>query len=169
LVDISSRKGAKVADLTPTSVADVFTVRTALESLAAELAASGPDPDAVARLEDINDRVRIEVRAGNRKAFFDLNDEFHRGIADMAGNAYLSSLQVTAAARSFRPLFLFGSDLAHLEDSARDHELILDAIRRGERERSARRMERHILNAQREALRLLHSVGSTPTDARGEA
>lgn len=166
LVDISSRRGARVAELTRASVTDVFIVRGALEGLAAELAAEHGDAAGVQALRDLNDAMQTEVRAGNGRSFFELNRAFHRGIALMTKNSYLSTLQLAAAARSFRPLFLSLSGLQHLDDSVKDHELIVLAIQEGKAELARERMHNHILNAQKEALRLLDSVASSapPTD-----
>jgi DNA-binding GntR family transcriptional regulator len=161
LVDISSRKGARVADLTLESVSDVFRVRSTLEGLAAELAARQTASEDVVELTRLHDEMRREVVEGRAKGFFDLNNAFHSRIAVMTGNRYLASLQLTTAARSFRPLFMALSQLEHLLDSVRDHGLILDAIRKGDSIRARERMEMHILNAEREALRLLDSIASS--------
>jgi DNA-binding GntR family transcriptional regulator len=161
LVDISSRKGARVAELTKASVTDVFTVRSALESLAAELAASQHSVESVDELRDLNAKMLAEVRAGNARTFFELNNVFHRGVALMTRNTYLQTLQMTAAARSFRPLFLSLSGLPHLEDSVSDHERIVAAIGRGDASRARSEMQRHIRNAEQEALRILESVASS--------
>lgn len=158
LVDISSRKGARVADLTVESVSDVFRVRSTLEGLAAELAAREAAPEDIADLAQLNADMHAEVVEGRARGFFDLNSAFHRRIAVVTGNSYLASLQLTTAARSFRPLFMALSQIGHLLDSVRDHESILDAIGKGDPVRAKKRMERHILNAEREALRLLGSL-----------
>src|SRR6266545_3093125 len=70
IVDISSRKGARVAELTRSSVTDVFTVRATLEALAAELAATRPDSYRVEELGELNGRMREELRVGNSSSFF---------------------------------------------------------------------------------------------------
>lgn len=167
LVDISSRRGARVAELTKASVADVFLVRSALEGLAAELAAKRADIRGIEELRELNAAMRTEVHSGYARSFFDLNNSFHRGIALMTQNTYLGTLQLAAAARSFRPLFLSLSGLEHLEDSIADHELILRAIQDGDATRARQQMHRHILNAQREALRLLDSVAASSTHPVG--
>lgn len=168
LVELSSRRGARVAELSRQSVGDVFAVRTALEGLAATLAAAQITREEITRLEELNAEMRAAVTGGEPARFFTLNTEFHRLIAYASGNTYLETLLATAAARSFRPLLLWGSGASHLLDSSDDHARIAKALRQGDADEARARMERHIAKGQEEALRLLEgSTGSRPEAVAG--
>lgn len=166
LVTISPRRGARVADLTPKSVSDVFTVRAALEGLGARLAIGHCSRSDAAKLRTLNESMRRDVKENQGKLFFDLNEQFHRGVATLAGNEYLASLQQTAATRSFRPLFLNLSNLDHFAASVDDHAALLEALLHRDAEAADRVMQAHILAAQQEALRLVHDFSRRSSEAQ---
>jgi DNA-binding GntR family transcriptional regulator len=165
LVEVSSRRGARVAELSAGSVGDVFAVRAALEGLAATLAAPRITQSDLVRLEELNVDMRAAVTGGEPGRFFTLNTEFHRLIASASGNDYLRSLLVTAATKSFRPLFLWGSGSSHLLDSSDDHARIAKALHRRAGDEARALMERHIANGREEALRLLEGSGRSSDEA----
>lgn len=171
LVTILPRRGARVADLTPKIVRDVFAVRMAIEGLCARLAAEHTTPAGLSQLKRLNDSMRRAVEQADGQLFFSLNEQFHSQIAAQTDNEYLMSLQQTAATRTFRPLFLNLSNLAHYARSVDDHDAVLDALTRGDRASADRVMQQHILEAQEEALRLIQIFADSrvPSSNTGEA
>jgi DNA-binding GntR family transcriptional regulator len=158
LVEILPRKGAYVATLTHQDVADVFAVRAQLERLTARLAAERATEADVMELERLNRQCVSAVQRGDVNGFFKANDAFHAEVARLASNAYLAQLRHAAAQRTYRPLFLYLSNTAHLDRSNRDHEALIEAIGRGDGAAADRLMAAHLRSAEREALRLLRSV-----------
>jgi DNA-binding GntR family transcriptional regulator len=158
LVDLVPRKGAFVAELTGKEVVDVFEVRAQLERLSARLAADHANEEDVARLDAINRQCAAATQAEDFAAFFERNGAFHREIAAIAGNAYLQRVHQAAAARTFRPLFLYLSSPDHLRGSIVDHDALVEAIARRDGPRAERLMERHLRKAMEEASRLVETV-----------
>jgi DNA-binding GntR family transcriptional regulator len=154
---ITPRRGARVVELTPKALRDVFEVRIRLEGLAARLAAEHCTDDDVAELKSLSRSMRSVVETGSESRFFGLNQTFHQAIARIGGNAYLASLQGTAANRTFLPLFLFLSDRKHLAKAVRAHEEIVGAIERRNPAAAERAMSQHIQQIQNEAERLVVS------------
>jgi DNA-binding GntR family transcriptional regulator len=157
LVTITPRKGARVAVLTPKTLRDVFEVRVMLEGLAARLAAEHRSEADVAELRELSARMRQVVADGEPNTFFELNNVFHEALARIGGNAYLASLQETAANRTFLPLFMFLSDSEHLSAAVAAHEEIVGAIERADSVDAEQCMWRHIRQIQHEAENLVES------------
>jgi DNA-binding GntR family transcriptional regulator len=155
LVTLSPRRGARVAELTQKTVSDVFAVRLLLEGLAARLAAEHRSDADVAELHELNRKMRMAVRAGDSATFFKMNTSFHRAIARIGRNAYLATLQESAADRSLLPLFLFLSDFRHFGDAVSAHDQIIRAIEEGDAAGAARSMHRHLEAIHLEAERLV--------------
>jgi DNA-binding GntR family transcriptional regulator len=169
LVTLTPRRGARVADLTPKTLRDVFEVRVLLEGLAARLAAQHRSDREVAELKAMNTAMRRAVVTGDLNLFFALNATFHQTIARIGGNSYLAALQGTAANRSFLPLFMFLSDARHLTAAVDAHDAIIDAVEAGDPAAAERGMLRHIREIQREAEHLVQSrLGTDDSGTRSQ-
>jgi DNA-binding GntR family transcriptional regulator len=169
LVTLTPRRGARVADLSPKTLRDVFVVRLLLEGLSARLAAEHRSDKEVAELKAMNASMRRAVESGDLNLFFALNTAFHQAIAHIGGNTYLAALQETAANRSFLPLFMFLSDARHLSAAVDAHDAILRGIEARDPAAAEQGMSQHILQIQREAEHLVESrLGSEEPSAPSE-
>lgn len=169
LVTITPRRGARVVELTPKTLRDVFEVRVLLEGLAARLAAENRTDDDLAELKSLSASMRAVVERGPETRFFNLNNTFHEALAQIGNNDFLASLQGTAANRTFLPLFLFLSDKKHLVTAVEAHEEIVRAIERRNGREAERAMSRHIQQIQLEAERLVRArlaAGGAASDGR---
>jgi DNA-binding GntR family transcriptional regulator len=165
LVTITPRRGARVVQLTPKTLRDVFEVRALLEGLSARLAAQHRGADDLAELRSLSTSMRHVVQGGAEDRFFALNESFHEALSRIGGNVYLASLQQTAANRTFLPLFLFLSDTRHLARAVDAHEQIVAAVERQDADGAEQAMSRHIRDIQEEAERL---VGTRVVDPAGD-
>ena len=164
LVEISSRRGARVAHLSSQSISDVFTVRMTLEGLVARLAVENITPSEIKELRAGNEAMRRAVRSGDARLFLVLNAQFHRLVGIASRNAYLASLQESAAVRSFRSLFLSLSNTRHLLASVADHGDLLNALEKRDPSDAERIMQKHVLNTKHEALRLAQKSWTHDSD-----
>jgi len=98
-VEILPRRGAVVAQLTPEQAEDLFDVRTALEPLAARLAARRRDDDGVERLREILRRARRATDAQELDLLASYNTDFHSLVVELSGNDYLGLLVAPMARR----------------------------------------------------------------------
>jgi DNA-binding GntR family transcriptional regulator len=122
-------------------VEENFQIRAALESLGARLAAVKIDPDGIARLEALNDRIR--GLAEDDPSYADLNREFHFTVYEYARSPLLLSLMRLMWAS------LQGGPKAtrtHAE-STRQHDGILHALRGGDAVAAAEHTRQHIMGA----------------------
>ncbi|WP_350347056.1 FadR/GntR family transcriptional regulator [Agromyces sp. G08B096] len=112
------------------SVLEIFAVRRILEPAASALAARHVDNDAVARLRDVVESVD---HAADVERLVDHDLEFHRGIAEAAGNAYLASLIDSLSSHTVRARIWRGITQENAVDrTLQEHHAILDAIASGD-------------------------------------
>jgi DNA-binding GntR family transcriptional regulator len=144
LVDHRPHAKALVAKPTAEELAGMFEVMGYLEAICAGLSAlamTGPERQAL-------DRLHIEmaqlVRAGDASLYAEMNDAFHSAIYDGAHNAYLAEITRSTRQRlqPFRQAQFAG--LGRLTRSHAEHDLIVEAILRGDRAEAERTMRSHI-------------------------
>jgi DNA-binding GntR family transcriptional regulator len=136
-------KGTSVRSFSPQELWEVYTVRAALESLAARLAATRLTEADVETLQSILDEMIEASREHDLDKTTRLNNDFHETILKIAGNRLLYQLWqalrfgywtiVTAKISSF--------DLEYL---AARHEELLDALKTRDPRKAMYAMRRHI-------------------------
>ncbi|MEZ5923256.1 MAG: GntR family transcriptional regulator [Hyphomicrobiaceae bacterium] len=145
------RRGTFVATLTEADVVEIYTLRDALESLAARNAASRITEAGRKSLERVLRAMRSAVDAGNRKRMLDLDFEFHRTIVEMSGHKRLAEMWSRLAVQT--RLFLTMTDQFHhdLDGLLSIHEPLAEAILAGKAEKAFRLASHH---SQRDGTRL---------------
>ena len=131
-VEILPRRGAVVAQITAEQAEDLFDVRTALEPLAARLAARRADADGTARLREVLERAREATDQGELDLLAAYNTEFHSLVVELSGNDYLGLL-VSPMARRVQWVFRT-SAATRAPHSWTEHEELLRAIASGDEE-----------------------------------
>lgn len=112
------------------SVLEIFAVRRILEPAASALAAQHADEEHLARLRGLITGVG-ETAGVEKLVEHDL--EFHRCIAEAAGNSYLASLIDSLSSNTVRARIWRGITQENSVDrTLREHQAILDAIARGD-------------------------------------
>ncbi|MBF4993183.1 GntR family transcriptional regulator [Arthrobacter gandavensis] len=146
--------GSRVARLDPGEAGDLFEVREAVEGATArraaeraarQAAAGSPDPDWWAvrrRLGEILAAGDAAAADGRLDALPELNLDFHRGIAELAGSA---SLQALLAQLAGKIEWLYASDVGFRgRDSWSEHRPILAAVDAGSAAEAEALMRAHI-------------------------
>lgn len=114
------------------SVLEIFAVRRILEPAATSLAARNADDDDLAHLREI---VETVDHAAGVEALVEHDLEFHRGIAEAAGNSYLASLIDSLSSHTVRARIWRGITQENaVERTLSEHHAILDAIEAGDAE-----------------------------------
>ncbi len=131
-VEILPRRGAVVAQITPEQAEDLFDVRTALEPLAARLAARRADADGVDRLREVLEKARKATDLGELDLLAACNTEFHSLVVDLSGNDYLGLL-VSPMARRVQWVFRTTAP-TRAPHSWTEHEELMRAIASGDEE-----------------------------------
>ena len=131
-VEIAPRRGAFVAQITAEQAEDLFDVRSALEPLAARLAARRAGARDVDALREVLQAAR---RATDDREFDVLaacNTEFHQLVVRISGNDYLNLL-VAPMARRVQWVFRTSAP-TRAAHSWTEHEELLRAISEGDEE-----------------------------------
>lgn len=138
------RQGYMVAPITMADVEELFFIRLLLEPEGARLATGRIDVAELARIE----QKRQEALSGEKKnsveAYIQYNEEFHCYIARSSGNSRLTNL-ILRALDDMRRLVAFGFvGLSELPQVVDDHNLLISAFRRGDREEAAQISAWHV-------------------------
>jgi DNA-binding GntR family transcriptional regulator len=144
LVTMKLRRGAYVTEMSTTDVAQVYHLMALLESDAAgRVAAQGTDAQ-IAELQALHDRLEKQVR--QRDAFFDINEQFHLRLLELAGNRW--SAQIVVDLRKVmklnRHLSLFKQ--GRLAESLAEHRAVMAAISARNAPEATRLMRAHFDN-----------------------
>jgi DNA-binding GntR family transcriptional regulator len=141
LVIGDTHRGFTVVEPDDGPVEENFQIRAALESLGAALAAHKIDTAGIARLQELNDRMRSLADGDPRYA--GLNREFHFALYEHSHSPLLMTLmRLLWAALQGGPQV----PRTHAE-SARQHDAILDALRAGDGEAARSLTYQHIMDA----------------------
>jgi DNA-binding GntR family transcriptional regulator len=163
LIDLQPHRGARVADLPITDLAEVYLVRELLESAATRLTAQRATLE---QLEAIEERHRLfvaAVKAGERARLRQLSDDFHDTIYDAAQSPLLRRLIRSAWMAAPSDTFILIEERA--PRSVDDHEKIVDAIRSGDADAAEALMRDHV----RGSLELIRTAKAKPGVQRQKA
>lgn len=145
-----------VVEISYSRVAGLFVRRSAIDGMAARLAASAASPEDVRRLGTLLSDVDRASSEGDIASAADLNVEFHNQIVMMSGNSDLgvSSRQANVLIRRFDHIIastLMGHSLAW-------HQAIYESLKEGNPDECELRMRQDILGAGAAVLPVLQTV-----------
>jgi DNA-binding GntR family transcriptional regulator len=144
LVVTTHRRGAYVIELTDDDVREIYRVRLLLEDHAIRCAAAAPSPALIARLESLTDEMRDAAARRDYFAIVDLDLDFHRELCAAAGNRRLLTMWGDLVAPTRALLLTKYRLFDDSEEITHGHAVLLDAIQRGDQERAATLLDRHI-------------------------
>jgi DNA-binding GntR family transcriptional regulator len=136
-------RGCSVRELSIADLLEAFPVRSALEGVAARLAAEQITDEELERLAALIEDMRAAAAAGDPIAESSADSAFHAAIVEVARNAVLSRQweQLQPHARTFISLTLPSSDRGPVADR---HVPILDALERRDPQAAAQAMHDHL-------------------------
>ncbi|MGH2684287.1 MAG: GntR family transcriptional regulator, partial [Actinomycetota bacterium] len=98
-VEMIPRRGAVVATLSASEASEIFEVRTALEALAARLAARKATGGDAAELDRLIAASQKALRKKDGRALSTLNTQFHQEVLRLAKNGYLRDVMMPLRGR----------------------------------------------------------------------
>lgn len=162
LIESVPNRGAVVRRLTRKETAELFEIRTALEMLAAQLAARNiASPDVRREFETTIQPIWNDSPRNVPLAYLDENKLFHQAVVDASGN-----VQLAAVGRQLQlPLIMFQLSGALTPDilakSNTEHRAVAKAILAGDGTLAAEIMRKHLDRASRFAEQLPSQVFRT--------
>ena len=144
LIEARAHRAAVVARPGQERLIGMFEAMAELEALSAGFAAERMTGTERRALELVHEEMRALIRIGDPQRFHEVNEAFHGAIYAGARNAYLAELALATRARvqPFRRAQF--RTLGRLSKSHMEHDRVVTAIQRGERERAATEMRVHI-------------------------
>ncbi|MBX3536643.1 MAG: GntR family transcriptional regulator [Chelatococcus sp.] len=144
LVSVRPHRGAVVALPTPRELNDMFEAMAELEALCAGLAACNMTVGERRGLERLHETLRLLVQKGDPADYHAKNEAFHAAIYAGSHNSYLRELALMTRARvsPFRRAQFRAA--GRLSGSYAEHDLIVQAILRGDQAGASAAMRVHI-------------------------
>ena len=150
LITMMPRKGAVVATPDASSVADLFAVRSSLETVAARMAAERATTQDVAALRSLLDGARAATERDDLSRVAQLNSALHLAVIDISGNRWLASISVTLYLHVH---WIFRIGAAHrAPHSWQEHIRLVDAIEARDADEAEAAAAAHVAAAAQAAL-----------------
>lgn len=143
LVTVEPYKGTTVRKMTKEDIWETFTVRAALESLAAGMAAAKITPEQIAKLESLVEDMIKAAEAGDVLKRAEINNSFHDEIIKISGHNLIIRLSNTLKFGSWSLTTGTLTSMNSVEIASR-HKKIIDPLRNHDSEGAAKAMRKHI-------------------------
>lgn len=132
LIELLPNRGARVRELSPEDVRELFDVMGGLEALAGRLACERISEEEFAEIEQVHHEMYRFYLRRDMHGYFHCNQAIHQLIVAAAGNATLATTYAGLAGRIRRVRYSanLAKDRDRWGEAMREHEAILDALRR---------------------------------------
>ncbi len=149
-------KGAFVTEIEEKDIWEIYTLKTALYGLGTRLAFDRLTDSLVSKLDEITYRMKecIEQEPPDISRYQVLNEQFHDLMLDAADHGRLKKMAATLHNQVKRYSYRSLAERSHLQRSYKYHKGIVDAIKKGEKEKAAQLTEEHVL----EGLKVLQDI-----------
>jgi DNA-binding GntR family transcriptional regulator len=144
LIDARPHRGAVVARPSAERIAGMFEALKELEGLLSGLAALHMTSAERRALDHLHGELAILVRAGDPQRYYEVNLKFHVAIYAGSHNTYLAELTEATRARIAPFSRAQFRGVGRLPKSYGEHQLVVDAILRGDRDGAVAAMRDHI-------------------------
>jgi DNA-binding GntR family transcriptional regulator len=144
LVESRPNRGSYVAQIAERDIVEIYSLRSALEGLAARLVAERATPEQFAALQALVDGMIQAARADDHRTADDLDLQFHRKIWELSGHRRL--IQMLSSMQSQIQAFLLVNTGMYQErlESILNHQALLDTIRSGNADAAEQAMRQHV-------------------------
>ncbi|MFZ4481667.1 MAG: GntR family transcriptional regulator [Rhodoferax sp.] len=146
LVELLQNCGAMVTPMTLTDTTDTFKVLSVLEGLAGELACGRADDADLADLRQLHQQMREHYNNGNREKYFEVNQEIHARIFQLADNPVLLTTRNKLNLRLRRARYFANIGQSRWDRAMQEHDQIIDALESRNAKRLRVLLEEHIRN-----------------------
>jgi len=156
LITRKPNRGAFVTEIEEKDIWEIYTLKTALYGLGTRLAFDRLTDALITKLEVITAKMGecIEQEPPDISKYQSLNEQFHDLMLDAAGHGRLKKMADTLHNQVKRYSYRSLAERSHLQRSYKYHMAIVEAIKRGEKEKAAQLTEEHVL----EGLKVLQGI-----------
>lgn len=151
------RKGAYVAGLSINDVECVYEIRTALETLAARLAAQRMEEVDYRRLDELALQMQATFNEGNVEQWVALDAQFHELLYKFSRNERLVQMMSNLMEQLSRYRIISLANVEVRHNSLAEHQALIEALRRRDSEAADRAAANHIANTKQSLIRILQN------------
>jgi DNA-binding GntR family transcriptional regulator len=144
LVELRLNRSAIVAPLRRDELTELFEALSGIERCAAELAATRMEPRDLEQLEALQASIEWHHGRGEMRHYFEINQQIHRAIVGFARNGVLKATHDVLLPRAERARFFGLSVLGRWDESVRDHQEILAALKACDANRAGQLLGHHV-------------------------
>jgi DNA-binding GntR family transcriptional regulator len=144
-----------VTDHSPSQIRNLYEVREALETMALRLACQRATEEEIEQARKIHERMLEVIRERNVNQFIELNSAFHNHLFSICGNEQLVSLLQTHRDQYFDRRLVRVFNVGDWRNMPRQHQKLLDAVRRRDPRLAEKAVHEHITTALRIAIERL--------------
>lgn len=148
LIDAPPHRAAVVATPSANRLKEMFDVMAELEALCAGFSAEKMTLTERKELEELHASLAVLVRSGDQQGYKEINEAFHAAIYSGSHNDYLVELTFATRLRVLPFRRAQFHKLGRLALSFEEHDKVVTAILRGDREAAASHMRAHILTVE---------------------
>lgn len=149
LIEARPNRGSVVARVQADEIAAIFEVMGALERLAGELVCARVSNAEIAVLDRLHEELVALHRKGDRAAYFRKNQQIHEQIIGLTENPVLIATYANFAGKIHRARYMANYDRLRWDESVREHEGIMRALRTRKRDLLAQRLSEHSMRTGR--------------------
>jgi DNA-binding GntR family transcriptional regulator len=145
LIELLPNRGARVRQFSEADIRNLFELLAGLDFVAGKAACEKISDADIAAIEQMHLEMYTHYLRQEVADYFRLNQKIHQAIVDAAANPFLSSSYATANAIVKR--LRYSANLVRrdrLSDAMREHEAIVDALRRRDGDQMSRLMFDHM-------------------------
>lgn len=167
LVDLLPNRGARVRPLNAHDIRELFDLMGGLEGVAGRLACENISAEGIAKIEQLHHDMYGFYMRQDMQGYFRINQSIHHGIVEASGNATLVATYESFAGRIRRVRFSanFARKRERWSEAMREHEAILDALRRRAGSELSDILFQHLRNKGAAAISYLTEDGAGLPDA----
>lgn len=146
LVEIVPRKGTFVAPIPIENLSNIYEIRLLIECQSARRAAQRARTYQIQGLKDIFAEAHT-IQMGSVK-HMQLDRMFHKRMAEISGNMYLTELVERFNNLSIRMLYLTKGEMKSIADTLEDYMEVIRCIEKGDGQGAEEAIRKHILQSQ---------------------
>ena len=146
LVVLRPGRSSIVRAFSPEEVRDMLDVIGELEALAGRKACENAGDDEIAEISLIHGQMITHYKAGERLAYYKLNQQIHSRIVAAAANGALSEMHGLLQSRMKRIRFVGHNAPENWQGAVGEHEEMIAALKARDGEKLAEVLKRHITN-----------------------
>ena len=151
-------RGTVVSSISAAEGQQALEIRALIESRAAPFSIGNFTPERIASLSNIVSRMEDQALCGDEYALFELDQEFHRAVYEAANLPAIMPILERCSLSSHRHKIAQSITRRTLDDTARRHWAILDAVKSGDAQALERVLFHHVAS-------VVGDIAPAPTEA----